>query len=70
MINSDMTYNSANIYNERISQFSLERSRKIERLKQAVNEGTYHCDSKKLANKLITLILSSGTKLGSATYEK
>lgn len=35
------------------SHFAEERSKKLKRIKRAVEEGTYHINSQKLANKLI-----------------
>jgi hypothetical protein len=68
MVKRDLELSFANFHNEVIPQLSVERSKKLKRLKQAIVEGSYQINSKKLANKLVKLIiLSCSAAPGSAT---
>ncbi len=60
MRKSDMEFSYANFNIGEIAQLSRERSKKLERLKRAIVEGTYQINSKKLANKLIKVIILAG----------
>ncbi len=65
MIKSDMEFASVNFHIGIIPQLPLERSKKLKRLKQAIVDGTYQINSRKLANKLVKLIILGGAAPGS-----
>jgi Anti-sigma-28 factor, FlgM len=58
MVKSDIEFSYTNLDTRGISQFSIERSQKLECLKREVGEGSYQVDSRKLANKLLKRIMS------------
>ncbi len=57
MLKSDLDFSYANFHIGVIPQLSIERSKKLERLKRAIVEGTYQINAKELANKLIEVII-------------
>ncbi len=60
MVKSDVEFAFDNFHVEVIPQTSMEKAKKLARLKRAIAEGTYQINSKKLANKLIKLIILAG----------
>jgi hypothetical protein len=61
MVKRDLELSFANFHNEVIPQLSVERLKKLERLKRDIVEGSYQINSKKLADKLVRLIILSGS---------
>ena len=57
MVKNNIENSFVNFHIGVIPELSLERSKNLERLKRAILEGTYQVNSKKLANKLIKLII-------------